>query len=304
MPKKKDKKETIGIIGLGVLGSVHKNWLEQNKDVRILTYDIEKECNSTIEKIAKESDYIFLYLPTDSKDGRLDTSIVDNVIADISKNNDCVPITIRSTLPIGHTQKLNDEYENYIYFIPEFLTQRFAKEDFEKNDRFIIGIPKIKKPNAMGIDILVITEDIISYFPKSDNIVRYASPKAEAVKLFTNSFYALKVIFANEIYSLCSGIGLDYEDIIEAMILDSRIGSNENDTSGKNVHFRVGQDGLKGFGGKCLPKDTLEVVNLMEEQKCGYGLLQKVVEINNKIRKTNEKDNSECDSISCPFCAD
>jgi len=115
-------------------------------------------------------------------------------------------------------------------------------------------------------------------------LICYSSPKAEAIKLFTSSFYSLKIIFANEIYSLCSRIGLDYNDIIKAMVLDSRIGSDNNDSSGKDVHFRVAQDGLKGFGGKCLPKDTLELVNFMKQEECGYGLLEKVVEINNKLR--------------------
>lgn len=302
---KKGNTEKIGIIGLGVLGSVHKNWLEENrKDCEVLTYDINGKGNSTIEKIAKQASYIFLCLPTDSKEGRLNTSIVDSVVENINKNNDCVPIIIRSTLPIGHTQKLNDKYENYIFFIPEFLTQRFAKEDFENSNRFVIGIPKIKKVNTMGIDILAITEDITNYFPKSENVVCYASPKTEAIKLFTNSFYALKVIFANEIYSLCSEIGLNYKDIVQAMILDNRIGSNDSDNSGKDVHFRIAQDGLKGFGGKCLPKDILEVVNCMNEKECGYGLLQKVVEINNKLRNNYEENNTNdsCGSNACDIC--
>jgi len=155
MPKK-NKKETIGIIGLGILGSTHKNWLEENrKDLNVLTYDIKKECNSTIEEIAKKSDYIFLCLPTDSKEGRLDTSIVDSVVMEINKINNCVPIVIRSTLPIGHTSELNNLYENYIFYVPEFLTERFARVDFENNNRLIIGIPSIKKRKTMGIDILV-----------------------------------------------------------------------------------------------------------------------------------------------------
>ncbi len=286
---KKIKKETIGIIGLGVLGSTHKNWLEENrKDLNVLTYDIKKKCNSTIQEIAKKANYIFLCLPTDSKEGRLDTLIVDSVVMEINKNNDCVPIVIRSTLPIGHTRKLNGLYENYIFYVPEFLTERFAKIDFENNNRLIIGIPSIKKKKIMGIDIFVMTNEIIDYFPKTEMLICYSSPKAEAIKLFTNSFYALKIIFANEIYSLCSRIGLDYNDIIKAMVLDSRIGSDNKDSSGKDVHFRVAQDGLKGFGGKCLPKDILELVNFMKQEECGYGLLEKVVEITNIIRNYND----------------
>lgn len=296
---KKNKKETIGIVGLGILGSIHKNWLEENKkDLNVLTYDINKECNSDMKKLSTESSYIFISVPTDSKEGRLDTSIVDSIVKEINSYNDCVPIFIRSTLPIGHSQKLNDIYENYIFFIPEFLTERFAKEDFEKNERFIIGIPKMKKPNLMAIDILVIVEDVVNYFPKADKVFSYYCATAEAIKIFTNSFYALKIIFANEMNSLCSRINLNYKDIIEAMISDSRIGSNDNDTSGKDVHFRIAQDGKAGFGGKCLPKDSLELVNFMEEYECGFGLLKKVVEINNKIRNDYEKENN-CSNGSC-----
>lgn len=278
------KKKLVSIIGLGILGSTHKNWLEDNrKDFNVLTYDINKECNSTIGEIAKKSDYIFLCLPTDSKEGKLDTSIVDSVVMEINKNNNCVPIIIRSTLPIGYTNKLNNLYENYIFFVPEFLTERFAKIDFENNNRLIIGIPSIKK--ITGIDI--IKDDIVDCFPKTENLICCSSQEAEAIKLFTNSFYALKIIFANEIYSLCSKIGINYEDIIKVMVLDSRIGSDDKDSSGKDVHLRVAQDGLKGFGGKCLPKDILELTNFMKQEKCGYGLLEKVIEINNKLRNNN-----------------
>ena len=94
-------------------------------------------------------------------------------------------------------------------------------------------------------------------------------------------------LVANEIYSLCSKIGINYEDIIKVMVLDSRIGSDDKDSSGKDVHLRVAQDGLKGFGGKCLPKDILELTNFMKQEKCGYGLLEKVIEINNKLRNNN-----------------
>lgn len=297
--------EKIGIIGLGVLGSVHKNWLEENKkDCKVLTYDIQKDCNSTIQKIAKEASFIFLCLPTDSKEGRLDTSIIYEVVKEISENNDCVPIVIRSTLPIGYTQKLNDEFSNYIYFVPEFLTERFAKEDFENSKRLILGVPKIKKPNNMGIDIMWISGELLNYLPKTKLSLHYSSHKAEAIKLFTNSFYALKIIFANEINDLCIKVGLSYSDIIQVMILDDRIGSGQDDTSGKDVHFRVAQDGLKGFGGKCLPKDILELVNLMEENQSGYGLLQKVVEINNKLRNNYEENNIDngCGSNACDIC--
>jgi UDPglucose 6-dehydrogenase len=301
----KGNTEKIGIIGLGVLGSVHKDWIEENrKDCKVLTYDINGKGNSTIAKIAKEASYIFLCLPTDSKEGRLDTSIIYEVVKEISENNDCVPIAIRSTLPIGYTEKLNKEFQNYIYFIPEFLTQRFAKEDFENCKRLIIGVPRIKEMKHMGLDIFLISEDLISYFPKSENTIHYVSYKAEAIKLFTNSFYALKIIFANEINDLCSKIGLSYKDIIEIMVLDERIGSSKDDTSGKDVHFRIAQDGLKGFGGRCLPKDTLELVNLMNEKECGYGLLQKVVEINNKLRNNYEENNTNdsCGSNACDIC--
>ena len=121
--------------------------------------------------------------------------------------------------------------------------------------------------------------------PISEHLLIMNTNEAEAVKLFTNSFYALRVIFANEIHDLCMKMNLDYHNILSALRVDPRIGSDTQDLSGRDVHFRIAQDGKAGFGGKCLPKDLAEIISILNEKKAGFGLLEKVENINEEIRK-------------------
>jgi len=275
----------VGIIGIGVLGTVHKKWVERYCDLKYYTYDIEPiKSNSSFEELVWNSEYIFICLPTNEKDLRLDISIINDTIKKISEltKKEKQKVIIRSTLRIGSCLEIEQTYPNLeIIFIPEFLTERFAWDDFIEPERTIIGMNKIYRLCKEEID------SIRKYkvMPISEHMIFMNTNEAEAVKLFTNSFYALRVIFANEIHDLCMKMNLDYHNILSALRIDPRIGSDTQDLSGRDVHFRIAQDGKVGFGGKCLPKDLAETVSILNEKKAGFGLLEKVENINERIRK-------------------
>lgn len=271
----------IGIIGQGVLGKTHKNYLLKNTSNEVFTYDINGDCNSTMEIMSEQCEIIFVCVPTDTgKDKRLDMSIVEKIskqLNDLGFKGKCI---FRSTLRVGTTEKLQKKYPDIIfYFIPEFLTERFAKEDFEKPHRNLpIGSSNIDD----GIELYKIISENNILKGVSDII---GTKEAEMLKIATNSFYSMKIIFANELNFVCNGLGLDYDFIKDELVKDFRIGSNDNDSSGKDVHFRVSQDGKKGYGGKCLPKDSLEFSEMSNSLGIKNGLINKVVQINNKIRE-------------------
>ena len=270
----------IGIIGQGILGKTHKEYLLKNTANEVFTFDINGDCNSTMDIISKKCEVVFVCVPTDTgKDGRLDMSIVESIAKELDKLGFTSKCVFRSTLRVGTTEKLQKKYpEIDFYFIPEFLTERFAKEDFENPHRSLpIGTTSMQK--ALNFYMLVEQNKILKGL---GNIL--PAKEAEMLKIATNSFYAMKIIFANELNFLCEESGVNYDIIRSELTKDFRIGSSENDSSGKDVHLRISQDGKKGYGGKCLPKDSLEFSKMVKDIGFNNGLIEKVVEINKKIR--------------------
>lgn len=269
--------KNIGLIGLGVLGKAHYNWLDEKKEHNIKTYDIKN--NDKLSEL-KDCDYIFIAVPTDSNEnGELDIKIIELILEEIKTLGIKSKIIIRSTLPIGTIKDFRDRYSLEVYFMPEFLTERFAVEEFKQPNILLLGGTDTK-------ETVFVLKDLVEnkVVPMASKVIAGKSDNIEAVKLFTNSFYALKVIFANELNSYCEKIGLKYNDIKNILVQDPRIGSDIGDLSGVDVHFRIAQDGRAGFGGKCLPKDLSEVVCGIKKTKAGFGLLEKVEKINKKIR--------------------
>lgn len=273
----------IGIIGQGILGKTHKEYLLKNTDHEVLTYDINGDCNSTMEIISKQCEIVFVCVPTDTgKDGRLDMSIVESVAKSLDKNSFFGSCIFRSTLKVGTTRKMSVKYPLiHFYFIPEFLTERFAKDDFENPHReLILGCVD---RNQIGIAAELRSK--ISEGRILKGLVGITNAEeCEMLKIATNSFYAMKVIFANELKSICDNNKISYGILKKMLVEDYRIGSSVEDLSGKDVHLRVSQDGRSGYGGKCLPKDSLEFVNMAKNSGAGFGLMEKVIDINNKIR--------------------
>ena len=260
----------IGITGQGYVGTAIKLGFEQHYNV--LTYDkfdLAKSTHSKISDIVEEANIIFVCVPTPMrKNGTCYTGIVEEVIREINETADDHIIVIKSTIPPGTTDRINEEYtRSTVIFNPEFLTEENFLEDFKNQKRIILGGDR-KGTNKL--------RQIYSKVFPNATIVKTGSNTAEMVKYFTNCFLATKVSFANEMYSVCEQIGIDYDKVVEYAIYDERLGKS---------HWAVpGPDGDFGFGGHCFPKDLSAIVNQFET----YGLLEAVEDVNNQVRSDRD----------------
>ena len=255
----------IGIIGVGNVGHALGDYLSQeHKIIGIDDADIRAAF-----PIYKEYSYlaiadaVFICLPSpfDEETNELDNSLIENAVREIVKYNAFAPIYIKSTVNIGFTRKVaNDLRIDRLYYTPEFLRQSSAYEDIRNPDRLVIGI--------LGND----DEDIhvatyLSLFNCNKHFVMNYE-EAEAVKLFSNTYLAMRVGFFNELDTYSEVNGLDSNKIIKAVSADKRIGDYYNKPS-------------YGYGGYCLPKDSMELMSQ-------YNAPQKIIEAtiaSNEIRK-------------------
>ena len=261
----------IGIIGQGFVGNAIYQKFKNYFDV--LTYDLDKsKCNSTFGDLMM-CNTIFLCLPTPmNMDGSCNVDIVQNTLSEIDliADNQEVKktIVIKSTVSPGTTKKWNSLYQSLdIVFNPEFLTEANAVDDFNNQNRIILGGPRPATTELRRLYSKV--------FPKA-HIIKTDSTHAEMVKYLTNSFLATKVSFANEMYQVCEKLNIDYDKVVEYATLDDRLGKS---------HWNVpGPDGDFGFGGHCLPKDLHALISLAHDLNVRPRILTAVDSKNNDVR--------------------
>ncbi len=194
--------------------------------------------------VFKNKDFFIVATPTDFNEAsnRFDTSSVENVIHDILKNSDRGLIVIKSTVPVGFTEDLNKRLNtNRMIFSPEFLREGSAIFDNIHPSRIIIG--------GNCADAIKFSKILIGISDAdSAKILFTTSTEAEAIKLFSNTFLAMRIAFFNELDSFALAKNLDSKKVIKGISLDSRIGMHYN-----NPSF--------GYGGYCLPKDTKQLLS-------------------------------------------
>lgn len=276
----------IGIVGQGFVGNAVYQKFKNYYDV--LTNDLdENKSTATLENLTQMSSTIFLCLPTPMKsDGKCDTSILEKVLDTIDLLTDNLEtkktIVIKSTIPPGTTEKFNKRYESLdIVFNPEFLTERNAVEDYNNQNRIILGGPRPATTELKQIFSKV--------FPKA-HIIKTDSTHAEMVKYLTNSFLATKVSFANEIYQICEGLHIDYDKVVEYATYDERLGKS---------HWNVpGHDGDFGFGGHCFPKDLAALLHLTVELGTINNVLLATSNTNDEIRKFRDWEQMKGRAVS------
>jgi len=280
------------VIGAGYVGLSNAILLSSYYSVRLVDIDREKINtlkakkspigDSLIKKYLKDKhlnldfsckldddlvnvDVILIATPTsfDDQSKRFDTSSIEKLLKEIKKKKFSNLVVIRSTVPIGFTDKMQQKYPDFnISFFPEFLREGFALRDNLFPSRIICGSKSKKSSHFLNM---------LKKAAKKKNInTLVTSPsEAEAIKLFSNTFLAMRISFFNELDTFAASKNLNSKEIIEGVCMDSRIGNFYN-----NPSF--------GYGGYCLPKDAKQLKENFKEipQKIIHGTI-----LSNKLRK-------------------
>lgn len=281
----------IFVVGAGYVGTPYAVWLSLHNEVTVVDIDRsrvdkinrrlspvkDKEVEDYLKRSGlqlkavpgkeadyRQADYVLIAAPTnyDEKSGVFDTSAVDQTIEKVTAQNPEACIIIKSTVPIGYTEAVIRRTGNRrILFSPEFLRETHALYDIMHPSRIVFGLDpenaELVRAAGNFADQLVSSDEIaVTTEQIPVRLVRYA--EAEAVKLFANTYLAMRVSFFNELDTFALENGLDTRTVIEGVCDDPRIGQSYN-----NPSF--------GYGGYCLPKDSRQLLS-------NYGMIpQKII---------------------------
>lgn len=264
----------IAIMGTGMVGGALDRYFK-TQNVQAGLYDPPKGLDDVA--VLRDADVIFLAVPTPYY---LDGSGFDDSY--MRAAIDAIPavgktLVLKSTITPGTTEKFQAMYPQHrVLFNPEFLTETTADFDMQFPKRQIVGYTPESRRDA---------ELVMGLLPRAPFEKIVSAKDAEMVKYFGNAFYALKVAYANQMYDLCQKMGIDYDTVKECAKAEPMIVGDQ-----RNTHLEIYHKGYRGYGGKCLPKDTRSIIQLAESLGIDLALLKKAEEYNNALQQAQGID--------------
>lgn len=258
VPHSNNGSTIIGVMGMGVVGdAVYQYFAAQDQPLR--AFDPYRGMGSDDE--INEADIVFICVPTPYQPG---TGFDDSALEDaIGRLRGSKVVVIKSTVLPGTTEAFQSRFSQHAFlFNPEFLREAQSRIDFVEPDRQLVGYTAQSRHLA---------ESIMSLMPEAPYKRTMVAREAEMTKYMTNSFLALKVTFANELYDLSTALDIDFDVVCEAVAADERIGPS---------HLSIFDGGYRGYGGKCLPKDTKALLDLSDRLAVPLRLLRTADRVN------------------------
>ena len=260
----------IAIMGTGMVGgAMHKYFKSVNLEVGL--YDPPKGLND--KDVLKNAEAIFIAVPTPFYlDGTgFDESFLHDAIQAIPVPDKT--LVIKSTVLPGTTDQLQATYPQHrLLFSPEFLTEVTADFDMAHPNRQIVGFTPQSRRDA---------EMVLGLLPRAPFEKIVTAKTAEMIKYFTNAFFALKVAYANQMFDLCQQLGIEYDTVKECAQAEPMVGK---------THLEIFHKGYRGYGGKCLPKDTRAVIQLADKLAADLTVLKAAEAYNNALSQSQGLD--------------
>ncbi len=260
------KKYRVGVIGGGFVGGACRSLECAQIDILVFDVNPSRRYSSdpanvpvpdTLEAFVAQCapDVVFVCVPTPMRqcDGSVHTNIVESVVRDLqAAGMDSTRIIVRSTVPPGTCSALN------VCFMPEFLTERRALQDFLETPRWIVGLSDEATEQTSHVIADVLRIACLHGRIQSDEVIFTTTTSAELCKYMRNSFLATKVSFCNEFATLANRLGVEYDTLRFLFSMDARIGES---------HSQVpGPDGEYGFGGTCFVKDMNGIAGVFRNE--------------------------------------
>ena len=260
----------IGIIGKGFVGTAISEGFKTQGHTTIC-HDVRLE--TKIEDVI-DTPIVYISVPTPSApNGDCDISIVGSVLQELSDLNYNGVVCVKSTVKPGSIDGWKEQFDSLnISFVPEFLREKCAVEDFIYNNQVLVIGTEDDEAEKM-------IRECHGVLPV--HTVRMKPIEAELVKYFSNSYKAMRVTFANAFYRLSEALGANY-DVVKDAFLFHGIGDGH--------YLRVNKE-FGGFGGTCLPKDTRGLANLVDELGLDIDLFKTIVSENEKFTDVSDKEN-------------
>jgi len=253
----------IAIMGLGMVGGALARYFEmKNMDVGV--FDPPKGVSDI--SVLDDADVVFVAVPTPyyMDDRGFDDSFIRRAIETIPGEGKT--IVLKSTILPGTTDRMQEMYPMHRILInPEFLTQTTVDQDMQLPNRQIVGYTPESRKDA---------ELVMGMLPRAPFERIVPAKVAEMVKYTGNSFYALKVAFANQMFDLCSKLGVEYDAVKDCVTAEPWLGK---------MHWEIFHQGYRGYGGKCLPKDTRSLIQIASEHGIDLSLLVGAELYNNSL---------------------